>query len=549
MMENLMIKSIEEIYKTGVLTICYKDSTYKLIGDKQANFVIEYVDKETGNKIRTSNKESLASMLVSFFRYTVMSGESNIELSSDNGALDITTKIRIVNKLYSFYIKLLRDKDTVKDIIIRKNEGEKDSEIFKDIIKDACSSKSFKPKAYSIDDIIGKLIKGTTEWLTLYKFGTEKYEELSYCYTSNSSDYESVKISWENLWTDSFNIKDVPDEYTDKSTVKKEKEIKKPKTDNKKQQLDTVSLKKNHITYEILNERDFVVDPAIGRDTEIRDAGATLLTGSLSPIILGESGVGKTAIIEGLAYRIKNGLVPDALKNKYILKISPSAMVSGCIYRGQFEEKMQELIKYITTHPDVILYIDEVHTAYKTGSSEGSNNDMLNILKPYLENGSIKMICATTLGEYEEYLKNDNAFTRRLKPVIVNEPSNEILRDIIKSVIIKNEERSGLSFSSNVDIDYIIDILIKVTDKKHRTYKEMRYNPGLLISIIEEAYGYAQYDGMEEMDLKYIVNSLNKCENIYKTGREEASVKLQSLGNKKENSNCKVLEFKPVKRG
>lgn len=544
-MENLMVNSIKHLHEHGAITICSNGRFYNLFINNNGELMAELDACDSNISKKTTNKHTIDMILLNIFKCTLMDKKIDIYSYETCNSIDDYTKNQIINKMYSFYMLLLRDRSMLQDIIIKSFEGQSEAQIFNNILVQMGYKKTPKSK-YSLDEIINRLEKEIVDWLVIYKYGTMVYKEMQLSYTSKDPDYANIKSTWENLFESNMSMKDIPEEVIKETTTKVQSEKKKKKMPSveKKKELDVIALKKNHIAYEILNEREFITDPAIGRDKEIRDVGATLLTSSLSPIILGESGVGKTAIIEGLAYRIKNGLISNELKDKYILKISPSAIVSGCIYRGQFEERMQELISYLQSHKNVILYVDEVHTAYGTGSSKDDNNDMVNILKPYLENGSVRMICATTKREYEEYMMKDAAFTRRFKPVIAEEPSVEVLREIVKKTVQKNEEQSGLQFGNKEYLDTIINILILVTDSKHRTYKEKRYNPGLIISIIEEAFGYARYDDATEVSMDYLVNSLNKCENLYKTGREEAAYKLFNLS-KVQMRESKIIEFKP----
>ena len=311
--------------------------------------------------------------------------------------------------------------------------------------------------------------------------------------------------------------------------------------EKKPKKMDTSLLDKAGITYEFIDEREFKVNPAVGRTREIRKLGSILLTPSYSVMLIGEPGVGKTAIVEGLSYAIRNDLVSDRLKNKRIIKINISSIISDTRYVGTLEQKMEALIKFFKTNTDAILYIDEIHTIIGAGASSKDNNDVSNMLKPHIENGSIKMIGATTISEYDKYLSSDSAFARRFKQILVEEPKIEILRSILSSDIEKFEEITGIKFSSSESLrDKMIEFIIDITDKKYRTYNEQRYNPALSLSIIEEAFGYADYDGESEVGIKYLKEAVENCENIYSSVKS----KVESLDKLTESkTKCKIIKF------
>ena len=176
------------------------------------------------------------------------------------------------------------------------------------------------------------------------------------------------------------------------------------------------------------------LDPVIGRDTEIERLMQVLCRRSKNnPCLTGEPGVGKTAIIEGLAQRIVSGAVPELMKGKHIYTLDLSAMVAGTKYRGEFEERMKKLLREIKGDHSVILFMDEIHTLKGAGGAEGSL-DAANILKPALSRGEIQLIGATTLAEYRKYIEKDSALERRFQPIIVEESSIDDTIQILKGV-------------------------------------------------------------------------------------------------------------------
>ena len=176
------------------------------------------------------------------------------------------------------------------------------------------------------------------------------------------------------------------------------------------------------------------IDPVIGRDTEINRVIQILSRRTKNnPVLIGEPGVGKTAIAEGLAQRIVSQNVPEILRNKRIISLSLSSMLAGAKYRGEFEERLKKAIDEVQKHDDMIVFIDEIHTLVGAGASEGAM-DAANILKPALARGTFQVIGATTLDEYKKHIEKDAALERRFQPVLVGEPSEEDTLGILKGL-------------------------------------------------------------------------------------------------------------------
>lgn len=221
---------------------------------------------------------------------------------------------------------------------------------------------------------------------------------------------------------------------------------------------------------------DEATDKIYLRDKEITNIMEVLLRKNKNnPLLIGHAGVGKTALVKELARRIKVGDVPVELKNKKIISVQVSTLISGTKYRGEFEARVNDLIKECIKNKNIILFIDEIHTIMKTGSSEGAI-DAGNILKPYLCSGDIKIIGATTISEYNEYIKKDQALLRRFTPIMVNEPSLKDMEFILNKVKKSYEEYYKLKINKN-----IVNYIICNTDK----YMPNLYNPDKSIEVLD----------------------------------------------------------------
>ena len=235
---------------------------------------------------------------------------------------------------------------------------------------------------------------------------------------------------------------------------------------------------------------DKEIDKIYLRDKELDEVMEILLRkGKNNPLLVGDPGVGKTAIAYELARRIKCGNVPDRLKGKEVYLVSTSSLVSGTKYRGEFEERVNGLINEVIRNGNIILFIDEIHTIMKTGSSE-AGVDGANILKPYLARDDLKIIGATTKREYDEYLKKDGAFARRFAKVIVNEPSLKDTVTILNKLKKSYEEFYNLKINSNV-IKYLVDLCDK--------YLPNSYNPDKSIDILDTSLSKIALEGKKRI--------------------------------------------------
>ncbi|MCI8340027.1 MAG: ATP-dependent Clp protease ATP-binding subunit [Eggerthellaceae bacterium] len=224
--------------------------------------------------------------------------------------------------------------------------------------------------------------------------------------------------------------------------------------------------------------RDGKLDPVIGRAAEIERIMQILSRRQKNnPLILGEPGVGKTAIAEGLAQLIVANQVPDTLRNKRLVTLDVSALVAGSKYRGEFEERMKKVVKEVIDSGDVLLFIDEIHTIIGAGSAEGSI-DAAAILKPPLSRGELQIIGATTLDEYRKHLEKDSALERRFQPLTVNEPNEEQAVRIVEGLRDRYEAHHQVHFT-----DEALAAAVSLADR----YIQDRYLPDKAIDVIDEA--------------------------------------------------------------
>ena len=263
------------------------------------------------------------------------------------------------------------------------------------------------------------------------------------------------------------------------------------------------------------------LDPVVGREAEIERLMQVLSRRTKNnPCMIGEPGVGKTAIIEGLASRIAEGIVPEGMREKRILTLDLSGMVAGTKYRGEFEDRMKKLLREVRSDKNVILFLDEIHTIIGAGGAEGAL-DAANILKPSMARGEIQLIGATTINEYRKHIEKDAALERRFQPIMVEEPDTELCKKILEGLKAKFEEHHRV-----VITDAAIDSAIQLSER----YINDRHLPDKAIDVLDEACskvslrGYKVPENLEHMENMFQELLIKKEEEIKAGNFVEASL-------------------------
>ena len=258
-------------------------------------------------------------------------------------------------------------------------------------------------------------------------------------------------------------------------------------------------------------ENDYVTNPAIGRDEQIKQLILILLTPDKSAILIGKPGVGKTAVVEGLAYRIQKNDVPDILKGYQVIKLNTAALLGVDPVTG--ESKVQTLIDELKDKTKLILFIDEIHTLMGT---KGEALDFANMFKPALDRGDIKVIGATTNDEYEHYILRDKAFVRRFLKIEIFEPTREENIQILLGTLPKIEVRTGAKLKYTPFIQKrIMEFITDITSEYKRIYEVGSRYPDVSLTIVQEAFSNALFDNRHEVNILDIKKAIMNSKNIY----------------------------------
>ena len=261
--------------------------------------------------------------------------------------------------------------------------------------------------------------------------------------------------------------------------------------------------------------RNNELDPVIGRDKEIKRVLEILCRRTKNnPLLIGEAGVGKTAIVEGLANFIVHDNVPLSMREKRIISLDMATTVAGTKYRGEFEERMRKILKEIEDNEDIVLFVDEIHTLVGAGGAEGAI-DASNIFKPALARGKLRLIGATTIDEYKKFLEPDGALERRFQKVLIEKPSKETVRDILMNLRGIYEQYHSVKVS-----DEIIDLIIDLSDR----YMLERNEPDASIDLLDEVCSRVSLKETKEMR-EY--NRLSQELNNYVAMKNKAIISLE----------------------
>lgn len=266
---------------------------------------------------------------------------------------------------------------------------------------------------------------------------------------------------------------------------------------------------------EELTSKNYITNPAIAREEEIKKIILILLSPEKSVVLTGKAGIGKTSIVEGLSYRIQNKAVPDALMNCKVYKINTSSLLGNYEHDGVQESKLQLLINEIYGKKNIILFIDEVHTLV-TSARNGGGVDFLNMLKPGLDRGDIKIIGATTTQEFEEFLLKDKAFLRRFEKVEIDEPNQETTVKILMGTKKKIEVSTGVTFPyTDWVLELVCKFIVNMTSEYKRVYENGSRYPDVSLALFSKCFTYARFENSKVVTFKHIYEAIKNTNLVY----------------------------------
>ncbi len=275
---------------------------------------------------------------------------------------------------------------------------------------------------------------------------------------------------------------------------------------------------------EVLTDKEYITDPAIAREKEIKEMILVLLTPEKGALLTGKPGIGKTAIVEGLAYRINKKLVPEALYGWRIIKINMTSLMGSGNSRN--DNRVEILIKELKQTEKTIIFIDEVHLLINRSADSGV--DFANMLKPALDRGTVKMIGATTTEEYETYILRDRAFNRRFQKIEVEEADGPTTVKICMGTLPKIEKQIG------VKVDYtdfvkerIIKFIVDMTSEYKRIYEVGNRYPDISLTVIANALSYALFDNQKTATIKHFYKAIVNARNIYEDAKKKDIIKFK----------------------
>ena len=254
----------------------------------------------------------------------------------------------------------------------------------------------------------------------------------------------------------------------------------------------------------------YLVNPAVARDKELKELVMVLLTPEKSAVLVGKPGIGKTAIVEGLAYRLQLGDIPNALKGYSVYKISTPSLVGN--HGG--ENKVMSLVEELKTKDKIILFIDEIHMLM--GASNQGPMDLANMFKESLSRGSVKIIGATTVDEYERYILRDKAFVRRFEKIDIAEPTQEMCVQILMRTVPKIESQTGVRLPYTDFIkENIMKFIVNMTSEYKRVYEISSRYPDIALVVLRQAFSAALYDNKNQVGFKHIYEAIRSTKAVY----------------------------------
>ena len=291
--------------------------------------------------------------------------------------------------------------------------------------------------------------------------------------------------------------------------------------------------------------KNYITNPAIGRDEEIKDLILVLLTPDKSVILTGKPGIGKTAIVEGLAYKIQKGDVPDALKGYTVVKIDVQSLMGTVKESG--DTKVQTLVDEIKHKEKFILFIDEIHTL--VNSTSESSLDFANMFKTGLGRGDIKVVGATTTAEYERYILRDKAFARRFTKIEVEEPDREHTIKILMGTLPKIEANADAKLAYTPYIqEKIMEFIVDLTKEYNRVYETSGRYPDVPLTMLAQAFSEAVFDNKKIVTIEHIEKAILNSRAIYpdiiKKGVEELRIQFKDLFQQEEQIRKDFLKSK-----
>ena len=265
---------------------------------------------------------------------------------------------------------------------------------------------------------------------------------------------------------------------------------------------------------EDLTAKTYVTDPSIARDDELRKLMMVLLTPEKSGLLVGKAGVGKTSIVEGLAYRILNNAVPLVLQGYRVIKINSSSLLGRISINGRDEMVITLLVEELKNVTKTILFIDEIHTLI--GTDSGTSMDLANILKPAIDRGAIKLIGATTDIEYNTYVIRDRAFLRRFERIDVMEPSEATTVEILFRSLPKIEQSTGIKFRYNEYVTkMLLESIVSATSEYKRVYGLGAMYPDIAFSVLTAAFSQALFQNRQFVTTLDVYNAIKTSKRIY----------------------------------